>query len=128
MPEIDKLFRLLETYEELTAKEAFCLKEVNLEGVKEVQVKKAPILKEMQRLRELLSMEEAVLKEDYNRRVADLLAAEDRNEKRLGELMAENRMAYRRLSNTTTAASKAVRAYGHAGQPSVSPKGKMGEA
>ena len=111
MTQSPKSLVLLEAYEELTAKESFCLKEVNIKGVLATQEKKAKLLAGFRKLEPSEELSEEA-KADFDRRIQNLLEREAENSKALESLIEENRLAYKLLSKHRNSASNIRKAYG----------------
>ena len=110
---MEKRFVLLTAYEDLTAKETFCIKEANFDEIQKVQSKKSKLLGELGSLRDKdrLRIEE---KGDFSRRVEALQKQEQENEELLSLLMGQNRAELRSLSKHATSVSQIRKAYGSA--------------
>jgi len=106
-----KHFVLLDAYSELTDKEAFCLGEANFEGVLMAQAKKSKISDELTRLgnEDPLDKRNKVL---FDKAVHELIDREAANDKKIKELIRQNRDEFKGLSKQGRSASKFRRAYG----------------
>ena len=112
MAETPKQMVLLDAYEELTEKETFCFREANINGMLEIEDKKAKLLEELLRMSSESNLS-SDQKQDFDSRVSALLKQEKENETFLSGLMKENRAAYRKLSQNADSASKIKKAYGN---------------
>lgn len=99
---------LLAAYEDFTRRESVSLRDENFELLGQLQDKKSKVAAE---LSALADEPDAAEREDFERRIAQLLEKEEDNARLLAQKMASNRQELRQLSKNSVSANNLKRTY-----------------